>query len=110
MDIASIANITKIDSATLVDAYNKNRERIGAPAVDNSAFGSLLTKAMDTIGTTNAYSSNAQNEEVKWALGETESTHELTNALQKSSVALQYTVAIRDKVLEAYKEIMQMQI
>ena len=110
MDIASIGNIDKINSVTLVDGVNKNRERIASPAVDHSAFGSLLNKAMDTIGTTNAYSSNAQNEEIKWALGETENTHDLANALQKSSVALQYTVAIRDKVLEAYKEIMQMQI
>jgi flagellar hook-basal body complex protein FliE len=31
-------------------------------------------------------------------------------ALQKASVALQYTVAVRDKFLDAYKEIMQMQI
>ena len=43
-------------------------------------------------------------------LGETENTHELTNALQKASAALSYTVAIRDKLLEAYKEIMQMQV
>ena len=35
---------------------------------------------------------------------------DLTIALQKASTALQYTVAIRDRLLDAYKEIMQMQI
>ena len=29
---------------------------------------------------------------------------------QKANMALQYTVAIRDKALEAYKEIMNMQV
>ena len=47
---------------------------------------------------------------MKFALGETEKTHDLTIALQKASTALQYTVAVRDRLLDAYKEIMQMQI
>ena len=40
----------------------------------------------------------------------TDSTHDLTIAMQKAETALQYTVAVRDKLLDAYKEIMQMQI
>ena len=110
MDIASVASIAKIgkiNSRSLVDAYNQN---LPAPATDNSAFGGLLSKAMDSLEKTNSYITASQNAEVRWALGESTSTHELTNALQKSSIALQYTVAIRDKVLEAYKEIMQMSI
>lgn len=43
-------------------------------------------------------------------LGETENAHDLSIALQKASTALQYTVAIRDKVLDAYRELLQMQI
>ncbi len=73
-------------------------------------FESFLNSAIDNINTTNSYLSDAENEEIKFALGETENTHDLTIALQKASTALQYTVAIRDKFLEAYREIMQMQI
>lgn len=73
-------------------------------------FSSLLNNAINNINTTNAYLSNAENEKIKFALGESESTHDLTIALQKASTALQYTVAVRDKFLEAYKEIMNMQI
>ncbi|MDD6011031.1 MAG: flagellar hook-basal body complex protein FliE, partial [Lachnospiraceae bacterium] len=36
--------------------------------------------------------------------------HDLTIALQKASTALQYTVAVRDKLLEAYKEIMNINL
>ena len=79
-------------------------------SADGSMFQALLNTAIDNINTTNSYLSDAENEEIKFAMGETENTHDLTIALQKASTALQYTVAIRDKVLEAYKEIMNMQI
>ena len=52
----------------------------------------------------------AENAEISFALGEVDNTHDLTIALQKASTALQYTIAVRDKFLEAYKEIMNMQI
>jgi flagellar hook-basal body complex protein FliE len=54
--------------------------------------------------------SDAENAEIAFALGEVDNTHDLTIALQKASTALQYTIAVRDKFLEAYKEIMNMQI
>lgn len=79
-------------------------------SAEGSMFDALLNSAIDNIKTTNSYLSDAENEEIKFALGETENTHDLTIALQKASTALQYTVAIRDKVLDAYKEIMNMQI
>lgn len=81
---------------------------------DNKAEGTLfdafLNSAINNIKTTNEYLSDAEDEELKFALGETENTHDLTIALQKASTALQYTVAVRDRLLDAYKELMQMQI
>ena len=73
-------------------------------------FDILLHTALDNLNTTNNLLSDAENEEIKWALGETENTHDLSIALQKASIALQYTVAIRDKLLDAYKELIQMQV
>ena len=67
----------------------------------------LITIFFAFSGTTVFASENA---EISFALGETDNTHDLTIALQKASTALQYTVAVRDKFLEAYKEIMNMQI
>lgn len=79
-------------------------------SADESMFEALLNTAISNINTTNSYLSDAENEKIKFALGETENTHDLTIAMQKASTALQYTVAIRDRLLEAYKEIMNMQI
>ena len=77
---------------------------------DGTMFESFLNSAIDNIRTTNSYLSDMEDEELRFAMGETENTHDLTIALQKASTALQYTVAIRDRLLDAYKEIMQMQI
>ena len=69
-----------------------------------------LSAAMDNITQANAYISDAEDEKVKLAMGETENTHDLTIALQKASAAISYTVAIRDKFLESYRTIMNIQI
>ncbi len=73
-------------------------------------FKGLFDKAVENLSTTNAYLSDFENEQVKWMLGESENTHDLSIAMGKASTALSYTVAVRDKFLEAYKEIMQIQI
>lgn len=76
----------------------------------NNMFEIAMNAAIDNLNTTNDYLSKEENEELKLAMGLTDSTHDLTIAMQKAETALQYTVAVRDKLLDAYKEIMQMQI
>lgn len=73
-------------------------------------FDSLLNAAINNINETNGYLSDQENEELKLAMGLTENTHDLSIAIQKAETALQYTVAVRDKLLTAYNEIMQIQI
>mgnify|MGYP001043138792 CR=1 FL=1 len=78
--------------------------------VDGTMFDAFLNSAIDHLKTTNSYLSESENEKIRFALGETENAHDLAIAMQKASDALQYTVAFRDKFLEAYNQIMQMQI
>ncbi len=47
---------------------------------------------------------------IQFAMGQSENTHDLLIAQSKANIALQYTVSVKDKVIEAYREIMQMQI
>lgn len=106
LDITELYNVSsevirdaaKAAPTTRIEDYKEN------------SFDTLLHTAIDNINTTNDYLSDAEDEKIKWALGETENTHDLTIALSKASTALQYTVAIRDKLLDAYKELIQMQI
>ncbi len=103
LNMESVSSLSTIPSLT--GSLTKKTE-----GTEGNLFESFLNTALENINTTNSYLSDAENEEIKFALGETENTHDLTIALQKASTALQYTVAIRDKLMEAYREIMQMQI
>ncbi|MCM1136144.1 MAG: flagellar hook-basal body complex protein FliE [Clostridium sp.] len=105
MDISALRNIS---SGVIEQAAEKASAAKGKDA--DTGFENFFDKAVESLKTTNAYLSDAENEKLRWALGETESTHELSIAMQKASTALQYTVAVRDKFLEAYKEIMQMTV
>lgn len=46
----------------------------------------------------------------KMALGENVELHDVMIASQKASIALQATMEVRNKVVEAYQEIMRMQV
>lgn len=104
MDITSLLGVSSIVNQDVTKAT-----QIGTSQSSN-LFESMLQGALDNINTTNSYLSDAENEEIAFALGESDNTHDLIIALQKASTALQYTVAVRDKFLDAYKEIMNMQI
>jgi len=106
LDITELYNVSSgaIREAAKTAATNKPN------TYEEKGFDNLLHTAIENLVTTNDYLSDAENEEMKWMLGETENTHDLGIALQKASTALQYTVAIRDKLLDAYKELIQMQI
>ena len=74
-----------------------------------SVFGTVLDSAVNLINETNAYSNSAEEEEIKYALGETDNIHDLQIAQQKANVSLQYTVAVRDAFVTGYKELMNLQ-
>ena len=106
MDITSLLGTSSIVTAGTDSSLNVT----STSGKTSSIFDSMLNTAISNINETNSLLSDAENAEISFALGETENTHDLMIALQKASTALQYTVAIRDKFLDAYKEIMQMQI
>ena len=106
IDITALRNV----SSEAIREAGRNAVTSKPDTYKETGFESLLHTAIDNLNTTNDYLSDAENEEVKWMLGETENAHDLSIALQKASTALQYTVAIRDKVLDAYRELLQMQI
>lgn len=106
LDITALRNVTSGAIQEAAKAAPTNKVETYA----DMSFDGLLHTAIDNLHTTNSYLSDAEDEELKWMLGETENTHDLSIALQKASTALQYTVAIRDKLLDAYKELIQMQV
>lgn len=58
------------------------------------------------IGETNQLSNAAQAEEIRYSTGESDNWHDLMVAQQKANVSLQYTVAVKNTALEAYRTLM----
>ena len=100
MDIVGINNAYKTTAVTTSRVM---------PAEDNS-FGRVLDAAKNLVKETNDLQNTAQNEEMKFALGLADNTHDLMIAERKAQVALNYTVAVRDRFLQSYQTIMNMQI
>ena len=65
---------------------------------------------MKMLEETNGYIHDQEEEQVRFELGAAKNTHDLQIAQEKASMAIQYTIAIRDRVVAAYRELMQMQI
>ncbi len=74
------------------------------------AFSDVLSAMMGAVNETNDLQNAAEQAEIQFALGEAENPHDLVIAETKAAVALQYTIAVRDKVIDAYKELMQMSV
>lgn len=78
---------------------------------DNStAFDNLFNSALKLYKEADTLQNAAEQSEINFALGYATSTHDLAVAQQKANIALQYTVKVTNKALEAYRELMHMQI
>jgi len=106
MDITALSGLQTGTLDSIKSVTTANQET----GTQSDVFGSLLDSAINNLNDTNSYIADANEEQIKLAMGETDNTHDLTIAMQKATTALQYTVAVRDKVLVAYKEIINMQI
>lgn len=101
------AYIQSIDSL----AASQLAQTIGTTAeTKDNSFSAFFKSAMDMVTEANDLQTSAEAEELYMALGYAENAHDLTTALSKAELAVQYTVAVKNKVLEAYKEIMNIQI
>lgn len=104
MDISTVNGITLGDMSPYV------KDTALTKTAKGDSFQDVLSSMMGSVTETNELQNTAESEEIRFALGQAENTHDLMIAQSKANVALQYTVAVRDKVIEAYKEIMQMQV
>lgn len=104
MDISAITNIGSSAIARAAQNASTGVERT------DEGFTSMFNSILSNLGETNSLLKAEEEEEIKFALGISENTHDLSIAAAKASTALSYTVALRDKFLDAYKELMQIQI
>jgi|SRR5665648_53543 len=64
----------------------------------------------DAMGQVDALQKNAEAASLQLATGEVEDLSSVMVAIEKANLSLSLTVATRDKVLDAYNQVMRMQI
>lgn len=105
MDVSGIAGAAFAGIQTPEEQF-----RIAAGATEEENFDSVFQSALNMVTETSDLHNQANEEVIRFTLGQAENTHDLLIAQQKANMALQYTVAVKDGIVDAYKEIMQMQI
>lgn len=80
---------------------------VRAPAPADAGFGDLVARGIENLQELQA---NADTLAAQAATGELTDVHDYTIAATKASLATELTVAVRNKAVDAFNEIMRMQI
>lgn len=96
--------IDRIQRATLSPAVQQQTIK---PAEAQRAFSQFLKEAIQEVNKRQIQSDQLT---MKLARGENVDLHNVMIASQKASVSLQLAIEVRNKVVEAYQEVMRMQV
>jgi flagellar hook-basal body complex protein FliE len=103
MSISGISSLSGIGALPL--------PQLSAPATTTAAakpdFGNMVAQGLEKLQATQA---NSDNLAVKATTGNLTDIHDYMIAANESTVATQLTVAVRNKAVEAFTEIMRMQM
>ena len=108
---SALSQLSKEDISGIYSAYNDTLSSLSGISDEKAGdFSSILDSMINSLNETNILQNQAEASAIQFALGESDNMHDLLIAQTKANTALQYTVAVRDKLIEAYQQIMQMQI
>lgn len=77
----------------------------GSPKGEGISFSEFLNNAVSDVNKLQLESEQLND---AFAMGMNDNLHQVMIAAEKADIALQFTVQIRNKILEAYQEIMRM--
>ncbi len=104
--MASILPVSLLSEDNLhISNVSKEQKTEGTASFDN-----ILSAAVDMYKEADRLQKTAEEAEMSFALGYTDSIHDLALAQQKANISLQYTVKVTNAVVSAYKELMNMQL
>lgn len=106
MDITGIGSLVPLK---YVNGINTKSSEAGIVQGNSEGFEGIFKSALDMVKQTNDLTNAAEQEEMKFALGNSDNIADLMVAQRKANISLQYTVAIRNAVMGAYREIMNLQ-
>ena len=74
---------------------------------DSESFSTVLNKFIDDV---NSLQNNADKSIEKLATGEITDVHQVMIAVEEANTAMEFMLEIRNKIVEAYQEIMRMPV
>ena len=86
---------------------NMNDEAVNGAAQSGKSFGQFLT---DSLKETNDLQKDAEKMDMAMAAGKVDDISKVVVASEKAQIALNLTMSIRNKAVDAYQEIMRMQV
>lgn len=99
--ISPLPAITAVTTPTVVQSPSETPEAFA------KTFGQFLSEALQSVETAQVQADEAAQ---KLATGEIRDIAEVTTASEKATLALQLTVQVRNRVIEAYQEMMRMPV
>ncbi|OON97985.1 MAG: hypothetical protein ATN36_00180 [Epulopiscium sp. Nele67-Bin005] len=92
---------------------NNNKQLSGnnlSYPVDDTTFKVSFEAAKELLAVTNAAEETTTQLTYDFMTGKNDNIHELMIAQEKSSILLQFTMQVRNKIVEAYDEIMRIPV
>ena len=103
-----IQNIPQTLPISPVSGSTQSGQGSGAPGAEGGlAFGDLLKQALQEV---NQASAQADTEARNLMTGESADMHTAMLAVQKADLSFQMMMAVRSKLIDAYREVMRMQM
>jgi flagellar hook-basal body complex protein FliE len=88
----------------------KDKALIGQTTAAAQPFESFFNAYLNIVEETNAYQNVADRAQVDFAAGKTDDMLSVMLSQEKAYASLNFTVQLTNKVIEAYKEIMRVQL
>lgn len=99
MQVESLKLTPVMSSATIHIGQNQ--------AVENKKFSEYFNEALSNV---NELQLKGQQASIDMAAGKVKDISQVVVATEKANIALQLTMQVRNKVIDAYQEVMRMQV
>lgn len=96
-----------MDSIKAIQSGNIIKTDLQDKKINRPDFKEMLVEALEKVNQDQLY---AEEMDKKLLLGEVDNIDDVMIASQKAEISLSFAVEVRNKILEAYKEIMRIQL
>ena len=104
MDISRLSAMHQLMTSQIQSQQTMSKQ---VTQKNNINFGDLFTQQ---IKDTNQFQHNADMELQSFMMGESENIHDVMIAMEEATIALELTTQVRNKLVDSYQELKNMQI